>query len=110
MIEADASGLAKAPVSREGVEAVIRAHVLPYMHNHGGDLHIVNVAPDGTVTCRLDAACLGCPSAAVTVVAVVERALKVHISADIRVLTPQLEVSPHVVTRIRELFPCPVAA
>lgn len=110
MIKADASGLAMAPVSRERVEEVIRVHVLPYMHNHGGDLHVVNVTPDGTVICRLDAACLGCPSAAVTVVAVVERALQVHISADIRVMTPQLEVSPYVVNRIRELFLRPVGA
>jgi Fe-S cluster biogenesis protein NfuA len=90
---------------RQSVQAVIEAHVLPYVRNHGGDVRIVSIDADGTVTCQLDGACRGCPAAPVTVVAVIERALQTHVGPALTVKAPQLSVSSHAVERIRRLFP-----
>ena len=87
------------------VQAVIDAHVLPYVRNHGGDVSIVDIDDDGVVTCRLDGACRGCPAVPVTVIAVIERALQTHIDPRLTVKAPQLAVSSHAVERIRRLFP-----
>jgi len=91
--------------TRQRVQAVIDAHVLPYVRNHGGDVSVVDIDDDGTVICRLDGACRGCPAAPVTVVAVIERTLQVHLGPTVTVKAPQLSVSSHAVERIRRLFP-----
>jgi Fe-S cluster biogenesis protein NfuA len=88
----------------EHVQAVIDAEVLPYVRNHGGDVHVVDIDDDGTVTCRLEGACRGCPAAPVTVVAVIERALQARVSLRMTVKAPQLSVSSHAVERIRRMF------
>lgn len=90
---------------RARVQAVVDLHVLPYVRNHGGDVEVVAIDDDGSVTCRLDGACRGCPAAPVTVVGVIERALQAHVSAALTVKAPQLAVSSHAVERIRRLFP-----
>jgi len=87
------------------VREVVAMHVLPYVRNHGGDLHVTDVAEDGSVTCRLEGACRGCPAAAVTVIAVLERALQTHIDAGITVRAPQIGVSPAAMARIRRMYP-----
>lgn len=89
----------------ERVRDVVDAHVLPYVRNHGGDLEIVDVAADGTVTCRLEGSCRGCPIAPVTVFAVLERALRTHVSPDLNVHAPQIGVSQAAVARIRRFYP-----
>jgi len=51
--------------------------IRPMLEAHGGDIELVNVAEDtGTVTVRLQGACKGCPSAAMTLKMGVERHLK----------------------------------
>lgn len=110
MIEGDAPDPVVTPVTYGRVREVIEAHVLPYMRNHGGGLQITDIAGDGTVTCKLDGACRGCPAAAVTVVAVIERALRTHISTGIRVHAPQIAVSSAALERIRRFYPDRVTA
>ncbi len=92
-------------ITLERVQAVVAQHVLPYVRNHGGDIRITEVAADGAVTCRLDGACRSCPSAAITVVAVVERALQAQFGSAVRVHAPQIAVSAHAVERIRRFYP-----
>ena len=62
------------------------------------------------MTCRLDGACRGCPAAAVTIIAVIERALHTHISTAIRVRAPQIGVSSAAMERIRRFYPDRVTA
>jgi Fe-S cluster biogenesis protein NfuA len=87
------------------VQSAIDTHVLPYVRNHGGDVEVVAIDDDGSVTCRLEGACRGCPAAPVTVVGVIERALQAHVSPELTVKAPQLSVSSHAVERTRRLFP-----
>jgi Fe-S cluster biogenesis protein NfuA len=91
--------------TRDRVQAVIDSNVLPYVRNHGGDVHVVDIDDSGTVTCKLEGACRGCPAAPVTVVAVIERALQAHVSPQMTVKAPQLSISSHAVERIRRLYP-----
>ena len=93
------------PDIRARVQAVIDTEVLPYVRNHGGDVEVVAIDDDGSVTCRLEGACRGCPAAPVTVVGVIERALQAHVSPELTVKAPQLSVSSHAVERIRRIFP-----
>jgi Fe-S cluster biogenesis protein NfuA len=91
--------------ARARVQAVIDEHVLPYVRNHGGDVEVIAIDDDGSVTCRLEGACRGCPAVPVTVVGVIERALQAHVGPALTVKAPQLSVSSHAVERIRRLFP-----
>jgi len=51
--------------------------IRPMLEAHGGGIELVDVAEDtGTVTVRLEGACKGCPSAAMTLKMGVERHLK----------------------------------
>ena len=51
--------------------------IRPMLEAHGGGIELVGVAEDtGTVTVRLEGACKGCPSAAMTLKMGVERHLK----------------------------------
>ena len=110
MIGSDAPASVATTVTCDRVRAVIEEHVLPYVRNHGGDLQVTAVAEDGTVTCRLDRACRGCPAAPVTVIAVLERALRAHLSDNIRVQAPQIAISPAAMERIRHFYPDRVTA
>ena len=52
-------------------------NIRPMLEAHGGDIELVSVAEDtGTVSVRLQGACKGCPSAAMTLKMGVERHLK----------------------------------
>lgn len=51
--------------------------IRPMLEAHGGGIELVDVAEDtGVVTVRLEGACKGCPSAAMTLKMGVERHLK----------------------------------
>ena len=63
---------------RTRVDEVI-AMVRPYIQGDGGDIDLVDVDDEGTVTVRLKGACSGCPHAAMTLKMGVERALKERI-------------------------------
>jgi Fe-S cluster biogenesis protein NfuA len=49
--------------------------VRPYLHSHGGDVELIEVAGD-TVRLRLVGSCNGCPSSSMTLKAAVETAIK----------------------------------
>lgn len=59
---------------REEVEAVIN-RIRPAIQQDGGDIELVDIV-DGVVRVRLRGACVGCPSAAITLKQGVERAIK----------------------------------
>jgi Fe-S cluster biogenesis protein NfuA len=59
----------------EEVKDVIEA-IRPALQGHGGDVELVGVDEDNTVKVRLQGACQGCPGAAMTMKAGIERILK----------------------------------
>ncbi len=60
---------------RERVEAVLN-QLRPMLQADGGNIELLDVKEDGTVLVRLQGACHGCPSAAVTLKQGVERILR----------------------------------
>ena len=60
---------------REKVQNVIDL-IRPAVQADGGDIELVDVTEDGTVKVKLQGACHGCPSAAMTLKMGVERLLK----------------------------------
>lgn len=69
---------------RERVAAVIDT-LRPMVQSDGGDLELVDVDSDGVVYVRLHGACIGCPSASMTLTMGVERKLKDEIPEVTRV-------------------------
>ena len=63
---------------RERVVNVIN-QLRPAIQSDGGDLEFVDVDENGVVQVRLHGACIGCPSAAMTLKFGVERNLKHHV-------------------------------
>jgi Fe-S cluster biogenesis protein NfuA len=59
----------------EQVAQVISA-IRPAIQGDGGDLELVSVNDEGVVQVRFHGACVGCPSAAMTLTQGVERILK----------------------------------
>jgi Fe-S cluster biogenesis protein NfuA len=60
---------------KEKVQAVID-EIRPRLQADGGDIELVEVTEDGVVRVRLQGACSGCPAAAMTLKAGVERLLR----------------------------------
>ncbi len=56
---------------KEAIESI-----RPALQSHGGDIELVGTGEDNTVKVRLQGACQGCPGAAMTMKAGVERILK----------------------------------
>ena len=63
---------------RTQVADIIR-QLRPAVQSDGGDIELVDVGEDGVVTVRLLGACIGCPSAAITLKMGVEQSLKDNI-------------------------------
>lgn len=63
---------------KERVAAIIN-QIRPAIQGDGGDLELVDVDESGIVQVRLHGACVGCPSAAMTLKFGVERNLKQHV-------------------------------
>jgi Fe-S cluster biogenesis protein NfuA len=59
----------------ERVKTVL-ALIRPAIQHDGGDLEYVGVTNDGVVSVRLHGACVGCPSAAMTLKMGIERHLR----------------------------------
>lgn len=57
------------------VAAVMQAQVLPYVHQHGGDIQLIDVV-DGVVTVALHGACASCPASMLTLRGGVQRHLR----------------------------------
>lgn len=66
------------PSMRERVVDVIN-QIRPAIQSDGGDLEFVDVDENGVVQVRLHGACVGCPSAAMTLKFGVERNLKAQV-------------------------------
>ena len=65
-------------LNKEDVQAVLDL-VRPNLQADGGDVRLVDVADDGTVTVELEGACKGCPMSQMTLANGVERILKERI-------------------------------
>ena len=59
-------------LNKEDVQAVLDL-VRPSLQADGGDVSLVDVAEDGTVTVELEGACKGCPMSQMTLANGVER-------------------------------------
>ena len=70
------------------VAAVIDT-IRPMIQGDGGDIELVGVDADGVVQVRLQGACVGCPSASVTLAMGVERHLKQNVPEVTRVVGVQ---------------------
>ena len=62
-------------IFEEKVKDVIET-IRPNLQSHGGDIEFVSTEADSIVQVRLQGACSGCPSAAMTLKMGVERLLK----------------------------------
>ena len=76
-----------APV-RERVQGVINL-IRPAVQADGGDIELVDVAPDGVVQIRFHGACHGCPSSNLTLQMGIERNLRDKIPEVTRVVPVQ---------------------
>ncbi|MDR0500806.1 MAG: NifU family protein [Coriobacteriales bacterium] len=65
-------------ISKEKVQEVLDI-IRPSLQADGGDVSLVDVGEDGTVTVELQGACKGCPMSQLTLANGVERTLKEHI-------------------------------
>lgn len=63
----------------EKTEEIINADIRPYIEMDGGFIELKEVTEEGIVSVELKGACSGCPSAAMTLKAGVERILKAKI-------------------------------
>lgn len=63
---------------KDRVADIIR-QLRPAVQSDGGDIELVGVDETGVVTVRLHGACIGCPSAAITLKMGVEQSLKDNI-------------------------------
>ncbi|MFM1823049.1 MAG: hypothetical protein RI967_1315 [Planctomycetota bacterium] len=59
--------------------------IRPAVQEDGGDVELVEVTADGIVRVRLHGACVGCPSASMTLHHGIERTLRSEISDDLRI-------------------------
>ena len=62
-------------VNKDDVQAVLEL-IRPSLIADGGDVTLVDVEDDGTVTVELTGACKGCPLSALTLANGIERSLK----------------------------------
>ena len=70
---------------RQRVVAVLE-QIRPLAQADGGDIELVDVDTDGVVSVRLKGACIGCPSAAITLTLGIERNIKGQIPEVTRVV------------------------
>ena len=65
---------------RDKIEQVLKEDVAPVLARDGGGIELVDVSDDGVVKVRLTGGCAGCPFSQMTLLGVVEQALKSKIS------------------------------
>ena len=70
---------------RDRVAAVLD-ELRPMVQSDGGDIELVDVDEDGVVRVRLHGACIGCPSATMTLTMGIERTLRDQIPEVTRVV------------------------
>lgn len=69
-------GSSQTPQSLKDRVAAVIESIRPAIQGDGGDIELVDVNDDGVVSVRMHGACVGCPSAGMTLTMGVERALK----------------------------------
>jgi Fe-S cluster biogenesis protein NfuA len=69
--------------------AAVLDTIRPMIQSDGGDIELVGVDQDGVVQVRLQGACVGCPSASMTLAMGVERHLKQNVPEVTRVVGVQ---------------------
>jgi Fe-S cluster biogenesis protein NfuA len=74
-----------APGLRDRVQDVINL-IRPAVQADGGDIELVDVQDDGTVSIRFHGACHGCPSSTMTLQMGIERNLRERVPEVTRVL------------------------
>ena len=72
-------------IDKEDVAAVLEL-IRPSLQADGGDVQLVDVAEDGTVTVELQGACKGCPMSQMTLANGVERILKERVPGVLKVV------------------------
>lgn len=72
---AEATTQVQSPPLRERVESVINM-IRPAVQADGGDIELVDVSLEGVVQIRFHGACIGCPSASMTLQMGIERSLR----------------------------------
>lgn len=61
---------------REEIEKVLEEEVRPMLALHGGNIELIEITDKGIVKVKLTGGCAGCPVAQMTLVGVVESAIK----------------------------------
>jgi Fe-S cluster biogenesis protein NfuA len=61
---------------RERVEKVLKEDVIPLLKLHGGSVELIEVSEDNVVKVKLTGACSECSMAQLTLLSVVEKAIK----------------------------------
>ena len=61
---------------REEIEKVLSEEVRQVLSMHGGGVELIDVTDEGIVKVRLTGGCAACPMAQMTIVGVVENAIK----------------------------------
>ena len=64
---------------REQIEKVLTEEVKPLLAMHGGGVELVEVTDEAIVKVRLTGGCCGCPSAQMTLMDVIEKAIKAKV-------------------------------
>ncbi len=85
MADQTEAGTKDAKSLRERVAAVLDT-LRPMLQSDGGDIELVDVEADGVVKVRLQGACVGCPSASMTLGMGIERNLKDRVPEVTRVV------------------------
>jgi len=85
MADQAGAGSKDAKSLRERVTAVLDT-LRPMLQSDGGDIELVDIEDDGVVKVRLQGACVGCPSASMTLGMGIERNLKDRIPEVTRVV------------------------
>jgi len=70
---------------KEKVEEALK-EIRPMLQRDGGDIELVDVKDDGRVFVKLQGACAGCPSAAITLKMGVERILRTKVPGVVEVV------------------------
>ena len=70
-----AENVQKSDTLKERIETAISEKIKPFLQADGGDIELLDFQ-DGVISVRLKGACHGCPHAAITIKAGVERLLK----------------------------------
>lgn len=76
----------KSKTLRDRVAAALDK-IRPLVQADGGDVELVGMDDEGVVTVRLRGACIGCPSAAITLTLGIERSLMQEIPEVTRVVS-----------------------